>query len=73
MQAFQPLGNKKNRIDFNSVCLLVIPIGFEPMTHSLEGCCSIQLSYGTGKIRKHEISFLRGANIKDSKQCFQIF
>ncbi len=25
----------------------VIPIGFEPMTHSLEGCCSIQLSYGT--------------------------
>ena len=26
---------------------MVIPIGFEPMTHSLEGCCSIQLSYGT--------------------------
>ena len=25
----------------------VIPIGFEPMAHSLEGCCSIQLSYGT--------------------------
>ena len=22
------------------------PIGLEPMTHSLEGCCSIQLSYG---------------------------
>ena len=25
-----------------------IPAGFEPATHSLEGCCSIQLSYGTG-------------------------
>ncbi len=23
----------------------VIPEGFEPSTHSLEGCCSIQLSY----------------------------
>lgn len=23
----------------------VIPLGFEPKTHSLEGCCSIQLSY----------------------------
>ena len=26
---------------------LVIPLGFEPKAHSLEGCCSIQLSYGT--------------------------
>jgi len=25
----------------------VIPIGFEPMAYSLEGCRSIQLSYGT--------------------------
>ena len=25
----------------------VIPLGFEPKTHSLEGCCSVQLSYGT--------------------------
>ena len=27
--------------------LQVIPLGFEPKTHSLEGCCSVQLSYGT--------------------------
>ena len=26
---------------------LVIRKGFEPLTHSLEGCCSIQLSYRT--------------------------
>ena len=26
----------------------VIEEGFEPSTHSLEGCCSIQLSYPTG-------------------------
>ena len=25
----------------------VIPLGFEPKTHRLEICCSIQLSYGT--------------------------
>ena len=30
----------------------VIPLGFEPKTHSLEGCCSIQLSYGTRTILK---------------------
>ena len=38
-------------IVFQLICLLlsfVIPKGFEPLTHSLEGCCSIQLSYGTG-------------------------
>ena len=27
----------------------VIRMGFEPMTHSLEGCCSIQLSYQTSR------------------------
>ena len=26
---------------------IVIGLGFEPRTHSLEGCCSIQLSYST--------------------------
>ncbi len=29
------------------VGVFVIPLGLEPKTHSLEGCCSIQLSYGT--------------------------
>ena len=30
------------------VCMgVVISSGFEPETHSLEGCCSIQLSYET--------------------------
>ena len=28
----------------------VIPLGFEPKAHSLEGCCSIQLSYGTNTL-----------------------
>ena len=31
---------------------MVIPLGFEPKTHSLEGCCSIQLSYGTSFSKK---------------------
>jgi hypothetical protein len=34
------------------VVFVVIPTGFEPVTHSLEGCCSIQLSYGTIVMRK---------------------
>ena len=41
LQTFK-IGNRKDE--------KVIPLGFEPKTHSLEGCCSIQLSYGT--IRK---------------------
>ena len=30
----------------------VIRLGFEPKTHSLEGCCSIQLSYRTDPCRE---------------------
>ena len=40
---------------------LVIPAGFEPTTHSLEGCCSIQLSYGT--INKPHLRGICGAKI----------
>ena len=35
----------------------VIRSGFEPETHSLEGCCSIQLSYQTKYKIKNAISF----------------
>ncbi len=37
-----------NILKFNKLGdMLVIGKGFEPLTHSLEGCCSIQLSYPT--------------------------
>ena len=29
---------------------IVIPLGFEPKAHSVEGCCSLQLSYGTNTV-----------------------
>ena len=32
---------------------LVIQAGFDPTTHSLEGCCSIQLSYWTSPFAFH--------------------
>ena len=37
---------KELAIKFDDQSTNVTPIGFEPMAHSLEGCCSIQLSYG---------------------------
>ena len=33
--------------------LLVIPARLERATHSLEGCCSIQLSYGTKGMQRY--------------------
>ncbi len=43
----------------NCGLLFVIRAGFEPTTDSLEGCCSIQLSYRTS-------IFKCGANIEKS-------
>ena len=42
----------------------VIPAGFEPTTHSLEGCCSIQLSYGTIVLNiSNMLKWMRKSNI----------
>ena len=38
---------KRLTIRSGASCFHVIRLGFEPKTHSLEGCCSIQLSYRT--------------------------
>ena len=38
---------KKRTTLLCALLLVVIRLGFEPKTHSLEGCCSIQLSYRT--------------------------
>ena len=44
---------------------LVIRSGFEPETHSLEGCCSIQLSYQTDHKRteRRELSRISAAKV----------
>ncbi len=38
---------KRGLRSIEDLSILVIQAGFEPTTHSLEGCCSIQLSYWT--------------------------
>ena len=38
---------KKSPSQASERAIKVIRLGFEPKTHSLEGCCSIQLSYRT--------------------------
>ena len=46
------VGKRAFRTDSFFFGLFVIPLGLEPKTHSLEGCCSIQLSYGTIPFQK---------------------
>ena len=50
--------------------VFVRPTGLEPVAHSLEGCCSIQMSYGRSNQKEHpqiyadtakETSFFRAA------------
>ena len=47
----------------------VTPLGFEPKTHSLEGCCSIQLSYGAPLVCGCKISVL----IQHFKPLYRFF
>ena len=37
----------------------VTRLGFEPKTHSLEGCCSIQLSYQAIALRLQKYDFFQ--------------
>ena len=50
------------RVAFLLRSALVIPAGFEPTTRSLEGCCSIQLSYGTKPLCVTQILFISHQN-----------
>ena len=47
--------------------MLVISLGLEPKTHSLEGCCSIQLSYETPPLLEFGC---KGKNFFENNQIF---
>ena len=47
----RPDKQKDHRSFTEMVFIVVSPGGFEPPAHSLEGCCSIQLSYGPTLVR----------------------
>ena len=49
----------------------VIPAGFEPTTRSLEGCCSIQLSYGTNPILEFTLHLCNTAHIEPISKTAQ--
>ena len=49
----------------------VIPLGFEPKTHALEGRCSIQLSYGTDLLLLNERAKVRKK--RDTERVFACF
>ena len=53
---FLLLFSLKKRPVIRQAFACVIRLGFEPKTHSLEGCCSIQLSYQTIAFRDCKIT-----------------
>ena len=59
------LDSTSNTLFVIALALLVIPAGFEPTTHSLEGCCSIQLSYGTIDIARLTVAKCSAKVIKN--------
>ena len=55
MRTYQCKTKKASGINYLSLYLrLVIQTGFEPVTRSLEGCCSIQLSYWTALVLRRQ-------------------
>ena len=61
---FKKFYRHKNRRQYCQRFSFVIPERFERSTHSLEGCCSIQLSYETILISLHQgISALKRCKI----------
>ncbi len=43
---------EKNYVFFEFLFYMVNSIGVEPITYSLEGCCSVQLSYESKYVKK---------------------
>ncbi len=53
---------------------MVHPDGLEPSTYSLEGCCSIQLSYGSNdeyQVPKHKKFNLDPKGVEPLTSCVQ--
>ncbi len=52
-ETFRNRTNRNKKVDWGKIPIdnsLVTPARFERATYSLEGCCSIQLSYGVDEL-----------------------